>query len=75
MDYDVNGPGSIRIIVYDRNGREVFNRLIADRNTGTYTEEWDGRDGQGNVLPSSFYHLKIFKDGVFIKGIKAVVIN
>jgi len=54
---DENAPASLS--VFDVSGRLVITLVNGYRKAGTYTVEWDGRDGDGNGVASGVYFFKL----------------
>jgi len=44
-----------RLAIYDVLGREVRVLYEGEKKAGSYTVTWDGRDAQGNTVPSGIY--------------------
>jgi hypothetical protein len=57
--YQVAGPGTARIAIYDAAGCLV--RTVVDREVtgGTHQAAWDGRDDHGSLLPEGVYFCKL----------------
>ncbi|MCB2205326.1 DUF3160 domain-containing protein [bacterium] len=47
--------GSLRLAVYDMQGRQVCTLLEQQCPPGSYMTAWDGRDGAGRLLPAGSY--------------------
>jgi hypothetical protein len=59
FQYTLPAAGSVRLGVYDAQGRCV--REIADERqvAGQHAAVWDGRTGSGSVLPSGVYFVRL----------------
>jgi hypothetical protein len=53
------GGGDLAVRIYDLGGRLVRVVEDASRASGRYTQDWDGRDGAGNVVPPGIYVFEI----------------
>ncbi|MCJ7813323.1 hypothetical protein MUP95_08430, partial [bacterium] len=64
----------IDLIVYDLLGRQV--RMLLDENEkfGAYWTVWDGKDNQGNVVPTGIYFIDLSAEG-YSERVKAVVVR
>jgi hypothetical protein len=62
ISFSLETPGHIKIIIYDNLGRKV--RKLADSYfpSGSNTVTWDGRDEEGNNLPSGVYYYSLLTD-------------
>lgn len=49
---------SVQLVVSDANGRIVFS-AAGNRDRGSHTLNWDGRNQQGNTLPEGTYRLEV----------------
>ncbi|MBN1504324.1 MAG: T9SS type A sorting domain-containing protein [Candidatus Eisenbacteria bacterium] len=63
--YDVPSAGRVSLEVYDVAGRVV--RVLTDdwKAPGTHVETWDGRNDDGEPLPSGVYVCRLESGGVF----------
>jgi hypothetical protein len=59
LTFRIGKEGHVRLAVFDAAGRLVRSLVNEVLAPDLYTEEWDGRDGNGRSLPSGtyFYHL------------------
>ncbi len=64
----------IDLIVYDLNGRQVRKLLNDHEGFGRYWTVWDGKDDQGNVVPSGIYPIELSAEG-YSESMKAVVMR
>ena len=55
IEYSLSAGTHVSIGIYDMKGALVRTLVNADKGAGTYTEMWDGRNAQGNILPSGVY--------------------
>jgi len=61
----ISEPKPVRVIIYDLAGRAV--RTLVDREQigGIYTEQWDGKDDEGNAVPPGNYMVALeVKSGI-----------
>ncbi len=61
ISYDllrVVAPVPVRVEVYDLAGRLV-RRFVSARRVGEYAEEWDGKDGGGQLVPPGLYVVRV----------------
>jgi ligand-binding sensor domain-containing protein len=82
FDYKTNvtitteNPATVTIKVYHPNGRlKKILRDNASLNRGASTIEWNGRDADGNVVPSGLYILLIEMEGKTVKKTVMVLNN
>lgn len=54
LGFVLTQPSHVKITVYDRLGNEVIELLNAQQSAGN-TIPWDGRDANGNTVPSGVY--------------------
>ena len=55
ISYDLSTSGNVVLTVYDILGREVVTLVDGILPAGEYETMWDGRDADGNVIPSGAY--------------------
>lgn len=68
IGYEIKYPSMVSALIYDANGtliRTLANNEIRD--SGSYIDEWDGRDDEGRLVPDGAYHFII--NGVNIKDV------
>ncbi|HAG52529.1 MAG TPA: hypothetical protein DCL21_01960 [Alphaproteobacteria bacterium] len=66
FSYDSNQPlESVKVTVYDSSGEKVHD-FNAQAEEGIHEVLWDGRDAEGNRLPSDIYSIKV--EGQSIKA-------
>jgi hypothetical protein len=72
--YDLPSPSSIRLVIFDHQGRCV--RVLEDTNrgVGTYSCRWDGRNEQGLRVPTGIYFYRL-QAGSFTATRKLVLIR
>jgi trimeric autotransporter adhesin len=64
MRYSLPRPGVVRLDVYEVTGRRV-KTIVATRSTaGPGLLEWDGRDGDGRLMPAGLYLFQASAEGV-----------
>ncbi len=64
----------VKISVYNLLGKEIRTLVDDDFPVGEYTIEWDGRDNEGNILPSGVYFIQM-KSGEYQRTIKATLLK
>ena len=55
IGYLLERPGRVRLGVYDLSGRKVATLEDGWRAAGAHEARWDGRDGEGRMLPTGVY--------------------
>lgn len=63
ISFDLSGAGSVRVYVYDRVGRIVRRVHEGSLGPGRNVVYWDGRDANGDVVPSGIYLVAIDAGG------------
>lgn len=61
--YQLSKQGDTRLEVYTMLGQRVRTLVDAMQNSGTYLIEWDGRDGNGAVVSSGVYFIRLQSGG------------
>ncbi|OVE78107.1 hypothetical protein BVX98_01280 [bacterium F11] len=61
IELELGATSNIRIVMYNRTGREVIDLLNTTLPRGTHTIHWDGRDQNGQLVKSGMYLGRIFK--------------
>lgn len=64
VDYAVDHPQQVRIVVYDIRGRRVAILVDAWTAAGSHAVQWDGRDDVGRPLGSGEYLLQLTGESV-----------
>jgi hypothetical protein len=59
IEYELKRPETIKINIYDINGRLVRELINEEKNTGHYSINWDGKDNSGKIIASSTYFYQI----------------
>jgi len=60
ISYEVAKDGHVKIVVYDRLGKEVVTLVNEHRPSGKHFTEWDGRDAQGLQVASGLYFYRMW---------------
>jgi len=60
--YNLDVPGDVLLVVYDLKGREVIRHELRSQVPGTYSWQWDGKDGQGSTLSSGTYLIHLLQN-------------
>ncbi len=66
IEYDLPQGENVRLEIYDVLGRQVASLVNAYQAPGSYTVEWNGRNGRGEILASGVYFYS-FQAGNFRK--------
>ncbi|MCB0300939.1 MAG: right-handed parallel beta-helix repeat-containing protein [Calditrichaeota bacterium] len=61
INYQIFEPGKVKISIFDMSGQEITTLVNEPKNEGFYTAFWDGKNANGDTLPSGiyFYQLKL----------------
>ena len=59
INYQLPEPGHTTLRVYDISGRLVRTLVDGRKETGHHTIHWDGRDGNGDLVPSGVYFYRM----------------
>ena len=57
--YDLPQDGFVKLAIYDMRGKEVSTLMKGEQAAGSYNLEWDGRNRNGEVMPSGVYLLRM----------------
>ncbi len=60
--YNLSKPGEVRIEVYDAKGKVVKTIFPGQKNKGSHSLFWDGRDNQGQQVPDGTYKYSVMAD-------------
>jgi len=60
ISYEVAKDGHVRIVVYDRLGKEVVTLVNEYRPSGKHFAEWNGRDAEGLQVASGLYFYRMW---------------
>jgi hypothetical protein len=55
IKFDLAQPGFVLISVIDVSGRLIRKLVSESRTAGSYSVKWDGKDSEGNAVPSGIY--------------------
>ena len=66
IDFFIPKKNNININIYSIKGDKVKNLFTGDIKTGYHSINWDGKNDNGNELPSGVYFLKLNYDNKFI---------
>ena len=64
--------GHVQIEIYNNSGLRVKILKSGTSGRGSIQTRWDGKDGNGNILPAGVYHVVMFWDGKEVEGMKVV---
>jgi len=74
ISYNISTPGYISLTVHDLLGREIKTLVSENQPSGNYTVSWNGKDNNGNVVPSGVY-LYSLKAGSFVESKKMILMK
>ena len=60
--YTLPLPGEVRVEIYDSDGRVVKALFLGQRDTGSNAIQWDGTDGNGQLVPDGVYKYAVAAD-------------
>lgn len=63
IDFTMDEPADVKVVIYDGAGRIVRNLLQASLTAGVHSLVWDGRDDQGVHVPSGVYVCRVHSGG------------
>jgi ligand-binding sensor domain-containing protein len=63
ISFHLNNGGNVQIYVHDRSGRIVRRVFDGSLGPGRNVVDWDGRDGNGSVVPSGVYLVTVKAEG------------
>jgi hypothetical protein len=63
MTYRLAEESRVKLIVFDCRGHAIQNLVDEVQAAGTHRIEWDGRDSEGNAVPSGIYFCRLVADG------------
>ena len=55
IPFEIAGPAFVTLKVYDLLGREVGTLVSGQLQAGMYTAQWDGHNGNDQLVPSGLY--------------------
>jgi hypothetical protein len=59
IEYALGENSHVRIAIYNANGQMIRTLLDADVSSGEHGASWDGRDAQGDLVPSGTYFCRV----------------
>jgi hypothetical protein len=63
VQFQLPGPGEIRLHVFDLQGREIARLFEGQRGTGRHSVLWNGEDSQGRPVAAGIYFLQLDSGG------------
>jgi hypothetical protein len=72
--YELPKAATVRLIIYDLQGRDVARLIDGYRQSGFHEAVWDGRDADGRALPSGIY-IAWMMTPAYSKSIKMVLLK
>lgn len=73
IPYTVEKSGMVDLSIYDVLGRKIRTLVSGDRQTGSYSVEWDGRNTFGLTLPTGMYIYRLESNGRILSKTLSVV--
>jgi flagellar hook assembly protein FlgD len=67
IEYQVPKQSSIKINIYNANGQLIKELVNEERDIGSYSAKWNGRDDKGNLVASGTYFYQI-QTGNFVQA-------
>ena len=74
IDFDVSEDSHVQLAIYNIVGQKILSLFDGQKDEGTYTLKWDGKDSSGRTLSSGVYLIK-FKAGAFVQTKKMVLLK
>jgi hypothetical protein len=74
IGYQLPSDSHVRLIVYNLLGEQIRILVNEEKNTGYYSVIWDGKNNQGEIMPSGIYFYQI-KTGDYVKTQKMVFLR
>jgi hypothetical protein len=59
FSYSLPGASCVRLAIYDLNGQEIITLTNMKQDAGQHSISWNGRNQDGNLLPSGVYAYRI----------------
>ncbi len=74
IEYTLPKPSFVRLVIYDMLGQEVRTLVNEFQQSGVESVIWDGKNNQGQSVPSGHYVYRIIANG-FTKSSKSVLLK
>ena len=74
INFAVDEPGQVNIVIYDVLGREIKVLLDGEKRAGFYSIDWNGRDYRNMPVPSGIYIYQL-KAGSIIQSKKMILLQ
>ena len=74
IEYHLSKSAEVNLVIYDVTGSEIITLVKDYKSAGHYSINWDGRDSQGNLLPSGVYIYRLIT-GDFVESKKMVFVQ
>ena len=59
IEYQIPNTGDVEIKIYNINGELVKTLLVQQQTAGSYTVDWDGKNGYGQTVSSGMYIYRV----------------
>lgn len=66
IDYSLNKNGKTLLKIYNSLGQEIKTLVNSIQSPGSYSISWDGKDNNGNQVPTGTYFYRITQDNISI---------
>ncbi|MGH7596996.1 MAG: cohesin domain-containing protein [bacterium] len=63
IKYEIPQAGPVSLKIYNLAGQEILEMVNAVQQPGRYQINWNGRNGQGKIVPSGIYVFKLLVNG------------
>jgi hypothetical protein len=74
IKYDLTKAGNIKINIYNVNGELIKELLNEEKNSGSYSQLWNGKDSHGRTVASGTYFYRI-QVGDFVQAKKMILLK
>jgi hypothetical protein len=72
---NVENTNDLSAGIYDLLGNKIFNKQLSANNVSDNRFIWDGKDMNGNILPSGAYSLVVKNNGIIIGSARLVIVR
>lgn len=74
INYSFSSASHVELKIYNQLGQEIQTLVDANQSIGHHRVEWDGRDRNGNRMPSGLYLYRL-KTGSFVETRKMILLR